>query len=109
MADKDIFDDVGPVEMYAEMLDEFGTRTAVEMVGWCVLIGAVVREGEGQPELVERLKRLGISKSAVYRAIANLKQLKARIEKKRGRPMSVSEVIQQVASASPSLLGESVV
>lgn len=93
MAEKDVVDTYGPVELYSEMVAEFGARHSVSLVGWMILFGATGRETRAG--MVERLVASGLSRSAVYRAAADIGRFRERLEKKRGRDVTVQEMAEE--------------
>ena len=106
MAEKHIVDEIGDVEFVAEMFAVFGVRRATELFGYCILIGATGKELP--TEIVAVLGNIGVSKSAVYRALADVKKFVRHLEQKHGRTMSMREVLAEIAEISSSPIGESV-
>ncbi len=100
MAEQNVIDTYGPVELFSEMFDEFGPQRTAGLVGWAVIVGAVAGAGESLPEIRDRLIALGFAKSSVYRAAADIKRFRRRLEKKRGVTMSMDDVIREISDTS---------
>ncbi len=81
--EKNVIDTYGPPEFFAEVVKEFGASHSVAFVGWMVLFGAT--GGDTRADMVARLVGAGLSKSAVYRAAADIQRLIVRLYGKRGR------------------------
>lgn len=102
MAEKDVVDTFGPVEFFAEMVSEFGPKRTTELAGWCVMIGAIIKDGDGVIEVRDRLMKMGFKRSSVYRATADIKRFRHRLELKRGLTMSMADVLKEINVAGAS-------
>ncbi len=100
MAEQNVIDTYGPVELFSEMFDEFGPQRTAGLVGWAVIIGALAGPGQSLPEIRDRVIALGFAKSSVYRAAADIKRFRQRLEKKRGLRMSMDDVIREISDTA---------
>jgi len=105
MAHKDVTD----LQFLRTMHQLFGTRRMVEVMGWCLLIGFNLRKGETRAELVERLMKLGVSRAAAYRAVADIKRLGNELSSLRGETVSMADVLEEIRTVDVSLMGDEVV
>jgi len=107
MADKTAVEELGDLEFVGKMIKFFGTKRAVELFGYALVMGA---SGRTLPsELVAFLVGVGFSKSGVYRALADIKRFVREVEREGGHTMSMPEVFAEINAAGVSRLRESVV
>jgi hypothetical protein len=92
-------DDVGGVEVMAELFSLFGTRRAVELIGWVVVWG-VTGQINDLNSLREDMEARGLSKATAYRALVDFRKLREYLERKCDRVFSVAEVLATVKAAA---------
>lgn len=77
-------DEMSDLDIIRVAIDLFGTEDFVRLMGWCALFAVV-----GVDDLKaarEALLRRGLSRSAMYRALLNIRRLQCRL---RGVPLDV--------------------
>ena len=100
MAEKTAIDELGDLEFLRKMLDRFGGRRATELFGYAVAVGATRKTMPA--DIVNALVKIGFTRSAVYRALADFRSFAMELEQERGRTMSMSEVLAEINAASVS-------
>lgn len=100
MAEKTAVEELSDFQFLKKLLAFFGVRRATEIFGYAVVMGAT---GKVLPsEIVHALVRVGFTRSAVYRALADISRFVVEIERERGRTMSMSEVLAEINAAGVS-------
>jgi hypothetical protein len=95
METKSVLDDMSGPEMIAAMLDHWGGKRTTQIIGWVVLFGlSGFKTGS---EMRAYLEARGLSKSAMYRALADLKEFSDAVNADRGVKTSGAEVARKVA------------
>jgi hypothetical protein len=95
METKSVLDEMSGPEMIAAMVDRFGGKRTTEIIGWVILFGlSGFKTGS---EMRAYLEARGLSKSAMYRALADLKQFSDALDADRGVKTAGQEVARKVA------------
>ena len=81
---------VGDLELLALMVEMFGSRRAMELVGWASR-WALTGEVENADVARRRLLEQGLARSSVYRALVDLRAVRDRIDATEGRKVSMLE------------------
>lgn len=92
----DVTDNIGTVEFFGEMVDEFGVRGAMALTAWLVAFGAT--GGGTHAQMIKRLIRGGFAKSSVYDASAKIRRFQQRLHDKRRLDPSVAEIAEKVSA-----------
>lgn len=96
-------------EVMSEMYRLFGTRRMMELIGFCVLGGAVTTDEDGPFEVREKLMKMGFGRSTVYRFTDDMKKLVRSLEERRGETIPMSQVLREINSSDTSLMRDFVV
>jgi hypothetical protein len=95
METKSVLDEMSGPEMIAAMVDHFGGKRTTEIIGWVILFGlSGFKTGS---EMRAHLEAKGLSKSAMYRALADLKEFSDVLDAERGVKTAGQEVARKVA------------
>jgi hypothetical protein len=95
METKSVLDEMSGPEMVAALLDYFGGKRTTQIIGWVVLFGlSGFKTGS---EMRAYLESRGLSRSAMYRALADLKKFSDALDAERGIKTSGQEVARKVA------------
>jgi hypothetical protein len=86
-------DEVGGVKFMQELINKYGAAHAVRFFGWCVAVGAVIREGESLNAAADRLVRLGFAQTSAYRAIKEIKEFQEHLATRIEAPISVHDIV----------------
>lgn len=80
-----IAEEVGDMVFFSEMVKFFTLGHAAKFFGYCVLLGAAWRPGEPKTVAVERLCKLGFSRSTGYQFLHDLERFKLHLQEKHSR------------------------
>ena len=95
---RDMLRDYGDWELFTELMAFFGPQRTIGLVGWSVIWALTgVKDVSA---LRKDLEARGVSKSATYRAVADLKQFHAYLVERRGYSMDMTEVIKEISELS---------
>jgi len=94
MPERRDLDDVGGVEVVTELFKMFGPKRGAELVGWAVLWG--VSGVQDMKALREDLEARGLSQATAYKALADFRRLRERLEEKEHRPLTMPEIIHRL-------------
>jgi hypothetical protein len=95
METKSVLDEMSGAEMVGAMLDHWGGKRTTQIIGWVVLFGlSGFRTGT---EMRAYLAARGLSKSAMYRALADLKEFSDALDADRGVKTTGADVARKVA------------
>jgi hypothetical protein len=95
-------DNVGDLEFLSAVIGLFGTQRAVELAGWAVWWG-MTGEIDNVKAARERLQEQGLSRSAVYRALADFKRLRDHLEEKEQNEISNGEFLRRFGVPVPTM------
>lgn len=98
---------VGDLELVALMVETFGSRRAMELTGWAVrwwFTGEVDNIAEARRQLIEQ----GLGRSSVYRAMADFRTLREKIDASEGGAITMRELVRRLVSGIPQT-GQTVV
>jgi hypothetical protein len=93
-------DKVGDLELLSTMIEMFGTRRTMELAGWAIRWG-LSGEIDNLKELRERLEAQGLSRRAVYRALADFRLLRERLEATERREITNIELLRRLGAPVP--------
>lgn len=77
-AKKHPVDDMSELQFFNALLDRFGPQRTTELLGWAV-IGAILN-WDNPVQLLEQLREKGMSKTGLYRALADFKRFGEEME-----------------------------
>ncbi len=80
-------------DFFPVMPAEFGALRTVQLLGWCLLIGAITGEEDTTAQVRERLRQLGLTRHSTSRALRDINRLVFRLAQKHG-PTSILKVLQ---------------
>jgi hypothetical protein len=95
METKSVLDDMGGLDLTGEMVRYFGGKRATELIGWALLFGLSGFKTGG--EMRAYLEAKGLSKSAMYRALADLKKFADDLDAEQGVKTAGQEVARKIA------------
>jgi hypothetical protein len=96
-------DDMSPIEFVRQMNDVFGARRTASLIGWCVIFGAIMREGETPHDLAERLKAAGYGQTAVYEAKRDIERFKLHLQETSIEPLTFGKVLDAIKTVGVAL------
>lgn len=96
--DKSWIDDIGGVRWTHELVKVFGAPHAARFFGWCVLLGAAMRENDTQTDAVERLALFGFSRATGYRMLADIREFQKHLKEIVGEEPPLYVVVKRVQS-----------
>jgi hypothetical protein len=67
-----IFDELGPVGFYAEMISKFGLQRTVQLTGYACLWG--IAGVESVSDLRKKMEAQGLTKTAAYEAMSDFRE-----------------------------------
>jgi hypothetical protein len=76
-------DTIGDVELLREMVKFFGPKRLTELLGWGVL-GALLSFPQTAKDFRRELEARGLSKTAMYRALADMREFGLHLEQRVG-------------------------
>jgi hypothetical protein len=93
---------VGDLELLGAVIELFSAQRAVELAGWAVWWG-MTGEIDNLKAVRERLQEKGLSRSSVYRALADFKKLRHHLEEKEQNKVSNGELLRRFGVPIPTL------
>jgi hypothetical protein len=90
-------------EVFAEAVRLFGGERAIGLTGWAVW-WAMTGDIDNLKAVRERLQEQGLSRSAVYRALADFKRLRDHLEEKEHKKITNSELLLRMGATVPSMV-----
>lgn len=103
----DVIDSVGGFKFMSELIKFYGPVHAARFFGWCVLIGASLRERETSARAVERLTKLGFSRSGAYKAIGEIQEFKQHLVDNHaeiyGAKLRIEDMLTEIRNEGMSL------
>ena len=90
------------LETMSEMYQLFGQRRMVEVLGFAVLAGYVMRGDDGPAEVREKLMQMGFSRAAVYRFTKDMTKLCRSLEESQGETITMSGILREINSRDTS-------
>jgi hypothetical protein len=93
-------DNVGDMELFSAMMQLFGTRRSMELAGWAIRWG-MTGEIDDLKTVRERLLAQGLSRTAVYRALVDFKQLRDHLEASEHHEISNGEFLRRFGVSVP--------
>jgi hypothetical protein len=95
-------DDIPDGELFTEFVAFFGGERAMALLGWCATLALF---GVWDPPAARKaLEEKGLTKSAMYRALADLRRFGAYMEQKQSSPVTLQGLCVRLASFSRSSL-----
>lgn len=94
---------VGDLELTLLMMEMFGTRRSMELVGWAVRWG-LTGEADDIAGARRRLIEEGLGRSSVYRAMADFRLLRERIDATEGGAITMRELVGRLVSGIPQVV-----
>lgn len=85
---------VGDLELLGAVIELFGTQRAVELGGWALWWG-MTGEIDNLKAVRERLQEQGLSRSSVYRALADFKRLREHLEAREKNKLSNGDLLRR--------------
>jgi hypothetical protein len=95
MEKKSAVDEMSDVEFARALVLHFGGKRMTELTGWVILFG--LSGFKSGSEMRAHLEARGLSKSAMYRALADLKEFGDAMDAERAVSMSGQEVARRFA------------
>jgi hypothetical protein len=91
---------VGDAEFFTALITLFGAERSVGLAGWAVWWG-MTGEIDNLKAVRERLQDQGLSRSAVYRALADFRRLRDYLEEKEQNIISNKDLLRRFGVAVP--------
>lgn len=89
-------DDISGDEFFIEFIKFFGPERAMALMGWCLsftFIGVY-----DPPKIRRQFEQKGLTKSALYRALADLRRFGEHLEAQNYTPVSLKSICLRVAA-----------
>jgi hypothetical protein len=91
---------VGDAEFFSALMTLFGAERAIGLAGWAVWWG-MTGEIDNLKAVRERLQAEGLSRTAVYRALADFRRLREHLEATEQRQVSNADLLRRFGVAVP--------
>lgn len=91
-------DEIPDAELFTEFVAFFGGERAMALLGWCAALALV---GVWDPPAARKaLEEKGLTKSAMYRAMADLRRFGAYMEQTQSSPLTLRDLCVRLVSLS---------
>ena len=102
-----IIDTMSHWQFMREAIAYFGPKRVTELAGWAVIWG--LTRTENGPELRQKLREQGLSRSAIYRASMDFRKFGEELERKYGGAVDTTDVVRKFRGEGVPHAGQPVV